>query len=140
MSEYSLTTLRNASKYNVEDVVSYEEMLKMKRFISRIKQNAQIRALLRNDPMTADVLEECDSDQDVEKSGGGIVDHNLYETLDTNGGSLKRRSNGLPRSPLMNRGAAATGLSSKSSTKGYDAVPFTEGDSRSRNPHLSINT
>ncbi len=56
LSDSVFKTLGSA-KYKLENVVSYEEFLRMKAFISRIKKNTQIRKILQEDPSTADLIE-----------------------------------------------------------------------------------
>jgi len=46
------------SKYSPEDVISYEEMIRLKFFLSKLKQNKEIKKLLKNDPETANLLSD----------------------------------------------------------------------------------
>ncbi len=48
------------AKYKLEDVVSYEEFIRMKVFIQKLKRNKTIANMLRNDPETADFLDSGD--------------------------------------------------------------------------------
>ena len=46
------------SRYSPEDVMSYEELIRLKVFVTRLKYNKEIVKLLKNDPNTADLLSD----------------------------------------------------------------------------------
>lgn len=111
LSDLTVSKFRSA-KYKVEQVISYEEFVKMRLFIQRVKQNAEIRALLRNDPRTSDILIDDSDDEEIGVKVGSHESAPVYEALDTNGSSGKRKSHqiGMARSPIASHGALLSGV------------------------------
>ena len=69
-----------AAKYSLEDVVSYEELIRMKLFISRLKQNSGIKQLLKSDPKTAEMLSDDDQGGDTSTMGGyDLENHQMID-------------------------------------------------------------
>lgn len=59
LSDLVFRKLRTA-KYRMEEVLSFEEIVRMKVFIQKLKKNKDISALLRADPETADFMDSGD--------------------------------------------------------------------------------
>ena len=93
------------SRYSPEDVISYEELIRLKLFITKLKYNKEIRKLLKNDPDTADLLSDDENHFNDSSTMGG--DDHVIDLRSEAGKSTNSANNTvkLGRTPLLSKGA-----------------------------------